>query len=87
VSETSTGARHGTVTVTVNNKPVILEKHRVTGLEVKEAAIKQGVEIKLDFILTLEAYDGHPAETIDDDQTITVTKHSVFTANDGDEDS
>jgi Multiubiquitin len=76
-----------TVTVTVNNKPVVLEKHRVTGLEVKEAAIKQGVEIKLDFILTLEAHDGHPAETIADDKTVTVTKHSVFTANDGDEDS
>jgi hypothetical protein len=37
--------------------------------------------------LTLEAYDGQPAKTIDDDETITVTKHSEFSANDGDDDS
>lgn len=79
--------RRGTVTVTVNNKRVVLPDHRVTGLEVKEAAISQGVDIQLDFILTLEARDGHPARTIDDDETVVVTEHSVFTANDGDDDS
>lgn len=78
---------HGTVTVKVNNKPVVLPQHKVTGLEVKAAAIDQGVEIELDFILTLEAHGGQPAETIDDDQTITVTEHSEFSANDGDDDS
>jgi Multiubiquitin len=77
----------GEVTVTVNNKPVVLDEHRVTGLEVKEAAIAQGVEIQLDFHLVLEAEDGHPAREIPDDETITVTKESVFTANDGDDDS
>jgi hypothetical protein len=76
-----------TVTVTVNNKPVILPRHRVNGLEIKEAAIAQGVQIELDFILTLEAHDGEPARTIDDDQFVTVTRKSVFTANDGDDDS
>jgi hypothetical protein len=78
---------HGTVTVSVNRKPVTLESHRVTGLEIKQAAIAQGVEIELDFLLTLEAFEGQPARTIDDDDVITVTKHSAFRANDGDDDS
>jgi hypothetical protein len=39
------------------------------------------------FHLVLEAHDGHPARRIDDDETITVTKHSVFSANDCDDDS
>jgi hypothetical protein len=79
--------RRQTVAVTVNNKAVTLPRHRVTGLEIKEAAIAQGVEIKLDFILTLEAHDGESARTIDDDKVVTVTRESVFTANDGDDDS
>lgn len=77
----------GSVTVTVNTKPVTLRKHRVTGLQVKEAAIAQGVEIQPDFLLTLEAHEGQSARTVKDDELITVTKHSVFTANDGDDDS
>jgi hypothetical protein len=90
VSETSTSPAqeaHGTVVVTVNTKPVTLSSHRVTGLEVKQAAIAQGVEIQEDFLLTLEAHEGKPVQTIKDDDTITVNKHSVFTANDGDDDS
>ena len=86
-SASSTSAAHGTVTVTVNRQAVVLEKHRVTGLEVKQAAINQGVQIELDFLLTLEATPGHPARTVDDDETITVTKKSEFTANDVDDDS
>lgn len=77
----------GSVFVKVNTKPVTLGRHRVTGLELKESAIAQGVEIEADFLLTLEAHEGKPARTIQDAETITVTKHSVFTANDGDDDS
>ena len=50
-------------TVTVNNRPVILTSHRVTGLAIKEAAIAQGVQIEPDFLLTLEAFGGQPART------------------------
>jgi Multiubiquitin len=84
---TVTAGEHGAVTVTVNNKAVVLTAHRVTGLEIKKAAIAQGVDIEEDFQLTEEAQGGHPAQVIDDDQTITVTGHSVFTANDVDDDS
>lgn len=77
----------GQVTVTVNNKSVVLERHRVTGIEVKRAAIAQGVEIEEDFILTLEPHGDNPARNVADDEDVTVTKHSEFTANDGDDDS
>ena|SRR5947209_1551595 len=75
------------VTVKVNEHAVTLASHRVTGLEIKQAAIAQSVEIEEDFLLTLEAHDGQPARTVDNGETITVTKHSVFTANDVDDDS
>ena len=78
---------HGSVVVEVNTRPVTLTRHRVTGLETKRAAIAQGVEIEEDFLLTIEASRGRPARTVDDDEEITVTQHSVFTANDGDDDS
>jgi hypothetical protein len=79
--------QHGEVTVMVNNHPVLLSAHRVTGHEVKAAAIAQGVEIQADFLLTLEAHEGQEARIISDDETLTVNKHSVFSANDGDDDS
>lgn len=75
------------VTVKVNTKPVVLPDNQVTGLQVKQAAIAQGIEIELDFLLTLEAHGGHPAETIDDNEPVKVNKHSEFTANDVDDDS
>jgi hypothetical protein len=75
------------VTVKVNGDPVELPAHRVSGLEIKEAAIAQGVPIKLDFELTWEAHDKKPEQNVTDDEKITVTKHSEFTAVDNEEDS
>jgi hypothetical protein len=75
------------VQVTVNTKPVELVKHRVNGLQIKQAAIAQGVEIKLDFELVEEAHDKKAARKITDEQEITVTKKSAFLANDAEEDS
>lgn len=75
------------VTVKVNRHAVVLEAHRVTGSEVKKAAIAQGVNIQEDFLLTLEAQEGKPARIVADEETITVTHKSEFTANDGDDDS
>ena len=75
------------VTVAVNGEPVELPAHRVSGLEVKEAAIAQGVPIKLDFELTWEAHENQPEQNVTDDEKITVTKHSEFTAVDNEEDS
>ncbi len=67
------------VTVTVNNKPVVVTGPRVTGLQVKEAAIEQKVQIELDFLLSLELPNGE-TQIVGDSDTITVNKHSKFTA-------
>lgn len=75
------------VTVQVNRHEVVLSDHRVTGIEIKRAAIAQGVNIQEDFLLTLEPQGGKPARIVSDEETITVTHKSVFTANDGDDDS
>jgi len=79
--------KHHPVTVTVNGKAVNLLSHRVTGLEIKQAAIDQDVEIELDFELVEEPRDGKPERKIRDDEKITVTKESKFLANDAEEDS
>lgn len=75
------------VTVTLNNKPLELPDREVTGLEIKQEAIDQGIEIELDFELILEAHGGHGARKIADDEAVKVKKHDIFTANDGDDDS
>jgi hypothetical protein len=85
--QSTTSKDHSRVVVGVNNKPVTLESHRVTGREIKQAAVDQGVEIELDFILVEDARGGHESKVIGDDDDVTVNKHSTFTANDGDDNS
>jgi len=63
----------------VNNKPVHMPGHVHTGLEIKKAAIAQGVKIKLDFLLYLE-HEHQPNEPIGDDQDVKITQHSRFRA-------
>lgn len=46
--------RPQTIRVTVNYKPVEFKNRKVTGLEIKETAIAQGVGIELDFVLFLK---------------------------------
>jgi hypothetical protein len=68
-----------TFDITVNNKPVPMDDHRVTGLEVKKAAITAGVEIEEDFQLTMERPNGE-LEVVDDDEMVTINKMSRFRA-------
>lgn len=75
------------VTFTVNNKTVTMPKKKTDGLGIKRAAIAQGVQIEEDFLLTLEAHDGEPARTIEDDEDVKIEDGFAFTANDGDDDS
>jgi hypothetical protein len=72
-------ARRRHVDIVVNNKPVVLTRHRVTGHEIKEAAIGQGVDIEFDFQLFEELPDGHERQIGNDDE-VTVHDGSVFTA-------
>jgi hypothetical protein len=80
------GPGHRLVTVTVNNKPVNVPRPKATGLEIKQAAIAQGVAIELDFQLALIKPNGK-REIIGDDDEITVNKNSVFVATATDDNS
>jgi hypothetical protein len=75
-----------TVVITVNEHPVQIEGPRVTGLEVKDAAIAAGVQIQRDFMLTQELANGQ-SKVIGDADTVTVNKNSRFDAVAGDDNS
>ncbi|MGQ4479372.1 multiubiquitin domain-containing protein [Streptomyces sp. SAS_276] len=81
----SPGKGHS-VTIKVNNKAVEIIGPRVTGLQIKEAAIAQGVQIERDFQLSLELPSGE-TRIISDTDVVTVNKKSVFTAVAGDDNS
>jgi hypothetical protein len=81
-ASTTEGAGHGTgrprtIRVTVNRQPVDLPDREVTGLEVKQAAIAQRVQIQLDFQLSVK-HDRY--EVIGDTETITVHENEEFLA-------
>jgi hypothetical protein len=87
---TEHGHDHGpdrfAVKVTVNGKPVTLREHRLTGLQIKQAAIDQHVAIELSFILQEELPNGHN-KIVGDNDTITVHDHDRFTAIPNDDNS
>ncbi len=70
---------HISVEVVVNNNPVRLEGHEVTGLQIKEAAIAQGVHIDLGFQLWEELGD-HRERQIGDPDEVAVREGTRFTA-------
>ena len=74
------------VFITVNNKPVKIEGPRASGLQIKEAAIMQGVAIKLDFQLAVLGSDGkyYP---VGDAELVEVSNDSTFVATAGDDNS
>jgi hypothetical protein len=89
MSETAEQAekgRHHTIEITVNNRLVQVEDKRLTGLEIKEAAIAQGVPILLDFLLSEQLKHGE-TRVVGDSDEVKVDKHSKFTAVAGDDNS
>lgn len=74
------------INVFVNEKPVFLEDEKQTGLDIKKAAIEQGVGIQLDFVLSIER-DGGKTELIGDKQYITVNRDERFLAIPNDDNS
>jgi hypothetical protein len=66
------------VGVTVNNQPVRLEKHRITGQEVKDAAIDQHVDIEADFVLSEKR--GDDWVRVRDNEEISVRDGDAFRA-------
>lgn len=71
--------------VTVNTVPVTLTERRMTGLEVKEAAIAQGVAIGVDFQLSVK--HGHRFEVVGDTDPVTIREGLEFVAVDKDDNS
>lgn len=71
--------------VTVNRRPVSLHGAAQTGLAIKEAAIAQGVPIKIDFLLSRK--DGPKFKPVGDTENIRVRNEDEFRANDGDDNS
>jgi hypothetical protein len=67
------------VTITVNERPVVVHGPKVTGLQIKQAAIDQGVPIQLSFVLS-EEKPNRRTEIIGDNDVVTVTEHSRFVA-------
>jgi hypothetical protein len=67
------------VLVHVNRKPVELLGHEHTGLQIKEAAIKQHVKIEIDFLLYLILHH-EPNQPIGDEEPIRVSHESHFRA-------
>jgi thioredoxin reductase len=63
----------------VNEKPVRMEGHRHTGLQIKQAAKDQGVKIELDFLLYLLRYH-QPNQLIADGEEVHLTHESRFHA-------
>lgn len=74
------------ITITVNFKPVTLPTRRATGLEIKQAAIAQGVNIQLDFVLFRDKGHGR-RDPIRDDETVELHRGDKFEAVPGDDNS
>jgi len=75
-----------TVVVHVNTKPVEVPAPKATGLEIKEAAIKAGLPIQIDFVLSEELPNGR-TEIVGDVDEVTVNPQSRFLAIGADDNS
>ena len=85
MDEQSSAHGHG-VQIKVNEQSVTLTGPKVTGVQIKEAAIAQGVNIGVDFQLSQELPNGR-RQIVGDNDRITVNKNSVFDAVAGDDNS
>ena len=74
------------VDVTVNDKPVVLIGVKQTGASIKKAAIDDGVNIKEDFVLSIEL-GGGKTKLVGDDEYIEVHDGQRFLAIENDDNS
>lgn len=66
-------------TVTVNEQQVQLHGTTATGGQIKTAAVAQGVQIQLNFVLQQELPNG-TSQVIGDDDVVRLHQHLRFTA-------
>ncbi|WP_136626160.1 multiubiquitin domain-containing protein [Bradyrhizobium macuxiense] len=74
------------VTVLVNEKRVVFDEERQTGMSIKQTAIAQGVAIELDFVLSIER-GGGKTELIGDDDDVKLHDGDRFLAIPNDDNS
>ena len=74
------------VDITVNDKPVVLIGVKQTGASIKKSAIDDGVNIKEDFVLSIEFGDGK-TKLVGDDEYIEVHDGQRFLAIENDDNS
>ncbi len=71
--------RNRAITVKVNRKPVRFRQRRATGLEIKTAAIEQGVPIEPDFVLFLVLGQGQ-RKVVGDEDCVALREGDCFEA-------
>ena len=74
------------VDVTVNDKPVTLVSVKQTGASIKRAAVDHGVNIKTDFVLSIELGSGR-TKLVGDDEHVRVNAGMRFLAIENDDNS
>jgi hypothetical protein len=86
MAQVAEAAKHHAVEIKVNDSPVAVEGPRTTGLQIKEAAIAQGVKIEVTFELSEELGD-RKTKVIGNDDPVTVHEGLEFLAVAGDDNS
>ena len=76
---TAEDLRLKTVTIEVNDYKVEMPAGPATGREIKEAAIKQDVNIQVNFVLQVQLPNGS-SRVIGDEDKVPLTEHLAFTA-------
>ena len=76
----------GKIDVTVNDKPVVLVGVKQTGASIKRAAVDHGVNIKTDFVLSIELGSGR-TKLVGDDEHLRVNAGMRFLAIENDDNS
>lgn len=85
-SNSSAGRPERNVRVTVNDQFVVLAERKVTGLEIKQAAVAAGVPIQLDFVLS-EVRPSGEQKIVPDDRELPIKDGDQFWAIPGDDNS
>ena len=80
------GIDDGKIEATLNDKPVVFEGSKQTGESIKKAAIDQGVNIKEDFVLSIEL-GGGKTKLVGDGKFIEVHPNDRFLAIENDDNS
>ena len=76
---TAEDLRLKTVTIEVNDHKVEMPAGPATGREIKEVAIKQDVNIQVNFVLQVQLPNGS-SRVIGDEDKVPLTEHLAFTA-------